>query len=287
MKKLRVSSPLTLHGLPGDDYSSYLREGLLFHKEMGFDAADVGMRFFAIETDEWRPSVEKALADSEEIGLSIEVCHLPFMNGGGPKSEEFMEDFSKRMHRAIDAAKLLGVKHAVLHPNGASTPLVSYDRNAQYDAILAHLAPFAEHAARVGLSIVVENMRVIPGLRTSHRFAQTPDELCDLADALGIGVCWDFGHANISGVKQSEALAYIGRRLKVIHVNDNAGIDDEHILPFEGNVNWRDAMHGLALAEYDGLFNFELATGRIPVSMRKVFASYMLSAADELMSYIE
>ncbi len=88
-------------------------------------------------------------------------------------------------------------------------------------------------------------------------------------------------------MKQSEALAHIGKRLKVIHVNDNAAIDDEHLLPFEGNVDWRDAMHGLALAEFDGLFNFELSTGKLTASVRPAFAAYMLAAARVLMSYIE
>jgi sugar phosphate isomerase/epimerase len=102
-----------------------------------------------------------------------------------------------------------------------------------------------------------------------------------------MGICWDFGHANISGVPQSEGLAYVGKRLKVIHVNDNGGIEDEHILPFTGNVDWRDAMHGLALAEYEGLFNFELNLSKVPAGMRKAYTAYVLEAAKELMSYIE
>jgi sugar phosphate isomerase/epimerase len=73
----------------------------------------------------------------------------------------------------------------------------------------------------------------------------------------------------------------------VIHVNDNAAIDDEHIPPFTGTVDWKDAMHGLALAEFDGLLNFEISTKNVPASLRPAFASYLRSAADELMSYIE
>ena len=95
-----------------------------------------------------------------------------------------------------------------------------------------------------GYGIFIENML---------NAAQMPEELCDVADTLGIGICWDFGHANISGVKQSKGLAYVGKRLKVLHVNDNFAGDDIHILPFTGNVDWRDAMHGLALSEFDGL----------------------------------
>ncbi len=287
MKKLRISSPLTLHCYSRENISEYIKAGLLFHKEMGFDASDIGMSIFDLTADNWKPNVEQAISDSEEVGIKFELCHLPFINGGGPKSEEFMEEFTRKMHTAIDAAAFLGVNYAVLHPNATTLPMKVYDRREQYDMVMAHLAPFAEHAARVGLNVVVENMRVIPTFRVGHRYGQSPDELCDIADALGIGVCWDFGHANISGIKQSEGLAYVGKRLKVLHVNDNAAVDDEHILPFTGNVDWRDAMHGLALAEFNGLFNYELSTGKLPAEVRKPFAAYMIHAAHELMSYIE
>ena len=52
-------------------------------------------------------------------------------------------------------------------------------------------------------------------------------------------------------------------------------------------MDWKDAMHGLALAKFDGLLNFELSTGRLPASMRKAYAAYVIDAAKELMSYIE
>lgn len=287
MKKLRVSSPLDLHSNSRENLSEYIRTGLEFHKEIGFDAADFDMSWLDLSSDaSWRPSVEKALEDSEKVGLKIEICHLPFI-GGGVKDPSFLEKFNEKMHRAIDAATLLGVSYAVLHPNAPTVSMKSYDRAKQHETVMTHLAPFAEHAARVGLNIVVENMRVIPTFVASHRYCQSPDELCDVADALGIGVCWDFGHANISGIKQSEGIAYVGKRLKVLHVNDNAAVDDEHIPPFMGNVNWRDAMHGLALVGFDGLLNYEIATDRLPAVVRKAHAKYLIDAAEELMSYIK
>ena len=191
------------------------------------------------------------------------------------------------MHRAIDAAALLGVDYAVLHPNAATMPLKKFNRTQQYDSVMTQLSPYAEHAEKVGVNIVVENMRVFPGAMLMHRYCQSPDELCEVADALGIGVCWDFGHANISGIKQSEGITYVGKRLKVLHINDNAAVDDEHIPPFMGNVDWRDAMHGLALIGFEGPLNFELSAKKIPKALRKEYAAYVVAAAKELMSYIE
>ena len=54
-----------------------------------------------------------------------------------------------------------------------------------------------------------------------------------------------------------------------------------------GNVDWKDAMHGLALAGFDGVFNFEAGAGGIPPSMRETYAKYPVQAAGELMAMIE
>lgn len=279
MKKLRISSSLNLHYHSKENTSEYIRSGLLFHKEMGFDAANFDSNLINYLSDDWQADVERAIADSEEIGVKFEISHLPF--GGG-------EGFEEKMRRAIDASATVGVDYAVLHPNWNTTlPVHSFNRREQYDKVMQLLAPQVEYAAKAGVNVVVENMRLVPGFMLSHRYCQDPDELCEIADALGIGVCWDFGHAHISGVKQSEGLSYVGKRLKVLHVNDNYAIEDEHVAPFMGTVDWRDAMHGLALAGFDGLFNYELATDRLPASVRKSYAKYMIDAANELMSYID
>ncbi len=288
MKQLRISSSLNLHYHPKDSLSDYIRKGLLFHKEMGFDAADLDLNMpqWYRAKEELTPYIEQTIEDSKEIGIAIELCHLPFSAGNSTNSER-QELFCSQMHQAIDAAALLGVGYAVLHPNTLTSPMRSFSRQEQYDRVMTQLAPFVEHANQIGLKVVIENLRVVSGPTLSHRYCQNPEELCEIADALGIGVCWDFGHAHISGLKQSEALSYVGKRLKVLHVNDNFGVDDEHLAPFMGTVDWKDAMHGLMLTEFDGLLNYELGTSRIPAAARPAFAAYIKEAAAELMSYIE
>ena len=287
MENLIISSTFNLCPSAGEDCTEYINRGLEFYKEHGYGAAEFGATMLSLSTDKWKKQVEDAIEASERTGVRFATAHLPYLGGGGVKSAEYMERFDREMYASIDAMKMLGVNCAIFHPNAATVVAKDFDRKKTFESVMAHLAPYAEYAAKVGLSVVVENMRVIHGMRHSHRYCQDPDELCEVADALGIGVCWDFGHANISGVKQSKGLAYVGKRLKVLHVNDNFAGDDIHILPFTGNVDWKDAMHGLALAEFDGLFNFELSVARVPAELRSDFAKYVSHAADELMGYIE
>ena len=151
---------------------------------------------------------------------------------------------------------------------------------------MSHLSPFVNYANKMNVRIAVENMRVVHKPYPTHRYCQDPDELCDIADALGTAVCWDFGHANIGGLCQSESIKYVGSRLKVLHVNDNTGAYDDHMPPFIGRIDWRDAMKGLSEIGFKGLFNYEIETGRVPASLCDNLAQYLVNAAKEIISYI-
>jgi hypothetical protein len=64
MKKFRISSPLNLHSASREDISEYIKAGLLFHKEAGFDAADFATGLLDLAGDGWKAQAEKALADA-------------------------------------------------------------------------------------------------------------------------------------------------------------------------------------------------------------------------------
>ena len=282
MDNLLISSGLNLHACPMDYPMEYIRQGIAMHKSLGFDAADFPMgRLLTAMGDHWQPQMEEARALADREGVPFRLCHLPFgVKLGDP--EEKLESFNASVHKAIDAAVLLGVDFAVLHPNTTTVPLSEFDPIAHYDGVMAHLTPFAEHAQKVGLRLCVENMRLVHESYPIHRYCGDPEELCTIADALGIGVCWDTGHAHINGLQQSEALAYVGTRLKMLHINDNFGGDDIHLAPFMGTVDWSDVMQGLQKAGYTGLVNFELSTAHIPAECREAFAHYVATAGNLL-----
>ena len=285
MKKLRLCTKMNLHGEPGEDFNEYIKKGVLFHKNAGFDALDFPFAKVNYSDGNWRKIIDTAISESEKAGIRFEVGHLPYSSKIA-KDESLLPQFNKNMFCAIEAAAQLGVAYADFHPNTTTLRMENYDAARERERVLSHLSPFVDYAVKLGVKVVVENMRYVPKPTPAHRYCQTPEELCDIADTLGIGVCWDFGHSNINAQKQSEAIAYVGSRLKVLHVNDNNGVGDDHVPPFCGKVDWRDAMHGLALIGFEGLFNYELHTSKVPESMSEHFASYVRAAAYELMSYI-
>ena len=282
MKKLRISTSCNLHCYPKDDINEYFRQGFPLYQKAGFDALDCPLKVITSYEKEWKGYMETLIQDAKEAGISFELCHLPFGVTHKSSAEE-LEAFHAMMLRSIDAAQMLGVDYAVLHPMSVTVPAEEFDYQEWYERNLKFLDPFVEHAAKAGVRLAVEDMRIVPAHYPVHRYCQNAEELCALADKLGMHICWDFGHANINHLKQSEELAIVGSRLKVLHVNDNHAEDDVHIPPFMGNIDWADAMKGLAAIGFDGLFNYEIGATRIPAALREDFVNYLVHAAEELM----
>ena len=287
MDHIRITTQLSFQDVSKENVTEYIRAGLRLNKEIGFDGADFSTTLLSLSGDGWKQEAEQALVDANEIGLPLVVAHLPFVKGGVPRTEEFWEDFRGKMFHAIEAAAILKVERAVLHTNTGTLVMQDYRPQEQLDWALRHIEPFAEHAAKHGVNLVVENMPVVPGARVTHRFSQWAEEVCQVADTFGMGICWDIGHANVSGVRQSEALAYIGDRLKMQHVHDNCAMADEHILPFTGTVDWQDVMRGLAAIDFRGVFDMEVKAAQIPGPLRENYARQTLATAQYLMTYLK
>ncbi len=67
-----------------------------------------------------------------------------------------------------------------------------------------------------------------------------------------VGVCLDVGHMNLPGMPPvAEAFALLGKKIKEVHLHDNAGERDEHCWPGEGTVNWDAVREGMATLRVD------------------------------------
>ena len=66
-------------------------------------------------------------------------------------------------------------------------------------------------------------------------------------------------HAKNVGVKVSfENTKIKGYQEFIIHLHDNHGEHDEHLLPGDGTLNWQNAMKGLKSSGYDGPLTLEI-----------------------------
>ena len=113
----------------------------------------------------------------------------------------------------------------------------------------------------------------------------------ELAEKLGIGICWDVGHANVSGYKQSEQMQILKGKIDVLHIHDNGGKGqkDAHQLPFDGTVDWEDVAFGMRCSDFSGILDVEVTAWALPGDdkTRMTFGGNLLGRAKKLLNMAE
>ena len=288
-RRLRISSGIGLAGVPFTDLKNYMISGIDFNAAAGFDALDFNTKLICYAPDNYLDIMAEARDHAASQNLRFEVCHLPFGNRPWTVGAAW-EKFYTNVMNCIDAAAVLGVDYAVMHPASVTKLRRDLDYNAALNSDVELLAPFVEYGNKKGVNIVVENMRIAA---EQEDLMSTPfildrensyaEHLVRVADKLGIGICWDMGHAHCSGIKNSDALKVVGHdRLKMLHICDNFGYYDEHLAPFHGSIDWKDVAEGLSAVNYGGLFNFEVTAARMPSNTREIYAKMLIKAGETI-----
>ena len=83
----------------------------------------------------------------------------------------------------------------------------------------------------------------------------------DLDDA-DVGICLDFGHAHLDG-DVVDAIETVSEHLIATHVHDNRGRTDDHLVPFDGTIDWPGALTAVQKVGYDGTLMFEIGGARL------------------------
>jgi sugar phosphate isomerase/epimerase len=95
----------------------------------------------------------------------------------------------------------------------------------------------------------------------------------DVLEETGVGICLDFGHAHMEG-DVVDAVETVSEHLIATHVNDNRGRTDDHLVPFDGTIDWASVLTTLQKVGFDGTLLFEIAAhGSAKEMLRKARAA--------------
>ncbi len=152
-----------------------------------------------------------------------------------------------------------GIKSIVIHPgmlNFKDSNRSTYKSNSLHSLKLVTL-----FAQELGVRVVIENP-------PPPELGSEPDEFMEIFSGLkdyGPGFCLDTGHAFITE-KGIDGFLDTGLFPLEIHISDNQGKSDEHLLPGEGSIEWDKLfkrLHGLFGNKMSDItLNLEL--GRFP-----------------------
>ncbi len=288
---MRVGTMTTLffHRRDSDDRIGYL-ESVRRCRDAGFRVLDANLcalsrRQTTLHLDDWRRQTEEIRNEAEKLGMVFSQSHPPYRGRlDRLDTEEDRQYFRSMSLRAIEISAILGVRWAVLHPE-TSPDLNSFDPEENIRENLRIFDAELELGHRLGVGIAFENM-CDKGQR--RRFGCNAHELELLTDACHsplVGVCWDTGHAHRMGDDQVPAIMRLGPRIKALHIDDNWGEQDLHLMPFLGTIPWERVMHALYVSgcEADLIYEIGINAG-MPDPLKDLSARYCYQVGEYLLS---
>lgn len=166
----------------------------------------------------------------------------------------------------IDFTAALGGDAVVMHayPPTADPALSQYN-DFIFEQLCRSLDDLQPYAMARGIKIALENLIDFAGVRSGAiQAAEAADNfelirrVYERYEPAYIGFCYDSGHA-ILGYSRMDRLAPLMERLAVLHLHDNDGQRDLHLLPFAGAVDWTLAAALIASSPYDKPLSYEVS----------------------------
>lgn len=238
----------------------YIREAGFRYADYSF-GSDYAHRIGAF-SENYEAYFEKIHRAADELGVGLIQAHSPM---GSPLADDGGRFIADTI-RCVDACGAWGIPNLVVHSGYA--PGLTVDETMA--ANKAFYAPILERAERYGVNILVENFNrmCVPGLYWIDN-ASDLLRLIELVDHPLFHAVWDAGHANLQEMPQDEELRLLGSHIRALHIQDNLGDTDSHLLPFLGTMNLDAVMHGLRDIGYEGYFTFEVGGIFTPAAKRR------------------
>src|SRR6202046_3888986 len=183
----------------------------------------------------------------EEYRLGLHSMHSPTDRDRSPGRESGVVisisdperirrlDAVDEIKRVLDIAEQVPFQYLIQH--------IGHGRQAadarKLDAAFTSLENLAMFAKARGVTIALENTPDELGAPASLQHFIADTHLHDLK------LCFDTGHAHI---EEGVAVGFDAMRERVVtaHIHDNHGEKDEHLLPYEDNIDWEATLAALA-----------------------------------------
>ena len=189
----------------------------------------------------------------------------------------------------IDLYEAIGVKNMVLHCDNMVGSTLS--RQEKIERNVEKLRELAEYINNKDITICLENLRPHSAEET-ELVDKNANDLLYIIDRVGsdkFGICLDTGHLNLTDKNQREFILKAGSKLKALHIANNEGVTDQHMMPYSrGTVNFVEVVKALREIGYNGLFNLEIpGERRAPLEILDLKLDYIKKVFDYLIKVTE
>lgn len=202
------------------------RERIFFMQKYGFEAT------FLMANDEL---IDTRVPLLREAGIVCENCHAPFdgINAVWLPTEAG-DIMLSRLTASLENCARHEIPVMVCHlSSGDYPPRISETGNCRFDALMAR-------AKALGVTVAFENQRKLGNIALA--FETYPEA----------GFCFDTGH-EACFTPGRQYMPLFGDRIIALHLHDNCAKynADDHVLPYDGQVDLERCARQLADSPYD------------------------------------
>lgn len=242
---------------------------LLNVKKCGFDSIEINVASIHEVLHKIPDSFFSGIKEVVE-SLSLDVCAVHSINYWKTAYEETVHVFNKytnlykekimkwgiensfeEQKKYCEIANILGAKCLVIHLGGRAETSITYNdwkESIFWDGEVTKRV--AEYASKYNLKIALENASIYT---MNYLY-----EVVDYVNMENVGYTFDTGHWNLNPTgKISDVVKKMGQKLFHLHIHDNHGKFDEHLLMGEGEIDWRDFFSALKEISYGGVVTLE------------------------------
>ncbi len=236
-----------------------LKESVDMIANAGYDAIDFSQfDEFVYEAKPDKHYYTELRKFAEDKGIYFNQSHAPFASSY--REQERTDKRFKEIVWSMQKAAWLGIPNIIVHPcqhlpyNEKGSPELLFEYNMKfYNSLL----PYCEE---YGIHVALENMWQHTGF-INHSVCSKPEEFVRYIDTLNnpfFVACLDIGHSALVREDTADFIKALGKdKLKCLHVHDVDGENDNHTLPFYGNITWDKVICALKEIGYTGDLTFE------------------------------
>lgn len=252
-----------------------LEDSLTMLKQAGFEAIDYSITQTTLNWEEgilldhtlpaFAAHFKKIGETIRKSGLELYQCHAPYARSS-ISDMDYYARLQNHIIRSVYAAGYMQCPNIVAHPvlhadfcNGQNKELARKITLDYFSAIVPALR-------ETGVTMCIENLFFTDASQPNKipNNCSNGEDLADLIDTLNqihgplFAACLDTGHAILTKNEPSDMVKILGERIRVLHVQDNYGIVDDHLMPSQGIINWNAFATALGQIDYKGTLNFEI-----------------------------
>ncbi len=236
------------------DYEEGFKK-LKAHGYSSIDYAELCKRhsdLYKFSEDKYRGFLTDIGETADKHGVEITQLHGLWATDDKTKAqrEESISFFIKE----IEGAHYMGCKNVVIHPFLPFGWGAEVDKDKIWDVnidLFTRLLPYAE---KYNVTICAENQ---PFTAIEMSTVKAVKRLVRAFNHPKLKVCLDTGHANVFHDDIAEDVRLLGDDLATLHVHDNKGNWDQHLIPYMGNIKWEEFLAALKEIGYKGAFTLE------------------------------